>query len=134
MPIVVGLGAFAGAVQGSFYLFGNRIDSFKAEGDEFERKEILRRTTRVPVEQTVEEIGEGRGTCGPITMLPNTWLITSLQAFDLPAMRSADENASRRSTDSRLTRSRQLSRVANKARYYFFPPTRNNGRAGQRCI
>ncbi|KEY67949.1 hypothetical protein S7711_02157 [Stachybotrys chartarum IBT 7711] len=61
MPIVVGLGAFAGAVQGSFYLFGNRIDSFKAEGDEFERKEILRRTTRVPVEQTVEEIGEGRG-------------------------------------------------------------------------
>lgn len=44
-----------------FHLFGGRLDSFKKEGDEFERKETIRRTTRVPVAQTIAEIGEGRG-------------------------------------------------------------------------
>lgn len=55
------VGAAFSAVQGTFFLFGNRLDSFRSEEDEFERKEILRRTTRVPVEQTITEIGEGRG-------------------------------------------------------------------------
>lgn len=62
MPVVMGLGAGVGLVQGTFYFLGGRIDSFKEESDEFERKERLRRTTRLPVEQTVAEIGEGRGT------------------------------------------------------------------------
>ncbi|KAG5978805.1 hypothetical protein E4U55_005905 [Claviceps digitariae] len=61
LPVVVGLGSAIGLVQGTFSLLGGRIDSFKNEHDEFERKEILRRTTRLPVEQTVAEIGEGRG-------------------------------------------------------------------------
>lgn len=61
MPIVMALGAFVGGVQGSFKLLGGRLDSFKEEDDEFARKETLRRTTRLPVEQTVSEIGEGRG-------------------------------------------------------------------------
>jgi hypothetical protein len=55
------VGAAFSAVQGTFFLFGNRIDSYKHEDDEFERKEILRRTTRVPVEETITLIGEGRG-------------------------------------------------------------------------
>ncbi|KAJ3485217.1 hypothetical protein NLG97_g6865 [Lecanicillium saksenae] len=61
MPIVMALGAFVGGVQGSFKLLGGRLDSFKQEDDEFARKETVRRTTRLPVEQTVSEIGEGRG-------------------------------------------------------------------------
>lgn len=54
-------GAAFGASQGAFKLFGGRIDSFKKEDDEFLRKETVRRTTRLPVEQTVAEVGEGRG-------------------------------------------------------------------------
>lgn len=61
MPIVMGLGAGVAVVQGFFYYLGNRIDSFRREEDEFERKEIIRRTTRVPIAQTVAELGEGRG-------------------------------------------------------------------------
>ncbi|EFY89286.1 hypothetical protein J3458_018782 [Metarhizium acridum] len=61
MPVVVGLGSAVGAIQGALYFLGGRIDSFKKESDEFERKERVRRTTRLPVEQTVAEIGEGRG-------------------------------------------------------------------------
>ena len=58
----MGIGAALGATQGLFHVMGNRLDSFKDEQDEFERKETIRRTTRLPVEQTVSEIGEGRGT------------------------------------------------------------------------
>ncbi|CEJ91981.1 Putative Tim17/Tim22/Tim23 family protein [[Torrubiella] hemipterigena] len=64
-PIVFGLGALVGGVQGTFSLMGGRLDSWKKEDDEFERKEIVRRTTRVPIEQTISEIGEGRGIRGP---------------------------------------------------------------------
>ncbi|EGX96681.1 NADH-ubiquinone oxidoreductase 213 kDa subunit [Cordyceps militaris CM01] len=61
MPMVFALGGLVGGVQGAFKLLGGRLDSFKEEGDEFARKETIRRTTRVPVEQTISEIGEGRG-------------------------------------------------------------------------
>ncbi|PHH60352.1 hypothetical protein CDD81_1837 [Ophiocordyceps australis] len=62
MPVVVGLGALCSAIQGTIWFCGGRIDSFyNQEEDEFERKEKIRRTTRVPVEQTIAEIGEGRG-------------------------------------------------------------------------
>lgn len=61
MPVVMGLGGAVGVVQGALYFLGGRIDSFKTESDEFERKEKVRRTTRLPIEQTVSELGEGRG-------------------------------------------------------------------------
>ncbi|PHH74255.1 hypothetical protein CDD80_3206 [Ophiocordyceps camponoti-rufipedis] len=59
LPVVLGLGAFVGVLQGSFFFLGNRLDSFYDDEDEFERREIIRRTTRIPVEQTIAEIGEG---------------------------------------------------------------------------
>ncbi|PHH84112.1 hypothetical protein CDD83_2458 [Cordyceps sp. RAO-2017] len=61
MSAVLGFGAFFSVLEGTFHFLGGRIDSFKDEDDEFERKEILRRTTRVPLAQTIAEIGEGRG-------------------------------------------------------------------------
>jgi hypothetical protein len=61
MPVVMGLGSAVGVIQGALYFMGGRIDSFKKESDEFERKEKVRRSTRLPIEQTVAEIGEGRG-------------------------------------------------------------------------
>jgi hypothetical protein len=60
-PVMFALGGFVGAAQGLFHVMGNRLDSFYKEEDEFERKEIVRRTTRLPIEQTIAEIGEGRG-------------------------------------------------------------------------
>lgn len=36
-----------------------------AEVDEFERKQYLRQNRRRPVEETVEQLGEGRGIYGP---------------------------------------------------------------------
>ncbi|KAI9147823.1 NADH-ubiquinone oxidoreductase 21.3 kDa subunit [Paramyrothecium foliicola] len=61
LPVVLGIGGLFAGVQGTLYFLGGRIDSFKEESDEFERKEIIRRTTRRPVEQTIAELGEGRG-------------------------------------------------------------------------
>lgn len=61
MPVVMGLGVLVGSVQGTLQFLGGRIDSFKKEDDEFARKETVRRTTRLPVEQTISEVGEGRG-------------------------------------------------------------------------
>merc|ERR1712000_612317 len=61
MPVVMGLGASTGVFQGMFYYLGNRYDTFYKEDDTFERKETIRRTTRLPLEQTISEIGEGRG-------------------------------------------------------------------------
>lgn len=61
MPVVMGLGGGLAIFQGMFHYLGGRYDSFKREDDEFERKEIIRRSTRLPIEQTISEIGEGRG-------------------------------------------------------------------------
>ncbi|RDA87040.1 hypothetical protein CP532_3214 [Ophiocordyceps camponoti-leonardi (nom. inval.)] len=60
-PALLGYGSLVAVLQGSFFFLGNRLDSFYDEDDEFERKEIIRRTTRIPVQQTIAEIGEGRG-------------------------------------------------------------------------
>ncbi|CAH0037241.1 unnamed protein product [Clonostachys solani] len=64
-PPVFGLGAAVGLAHGLFYVFGNRLDSFKNEEDEFERKEILRRNKRRPIAETIAEVGEGRGIISP---------------------------------------------------------------------
>ncbi|GKU17894.1 unnamed protein product [Fusarium langsethiae] len=61
MPVVMGLGSGLAVFQGMFHYLGGRYDTFKREGDEFERKEIVRRSTRLSIEQTISEIGEGRG-------------------------------------------------------------------------
>lgn len=61
-PTMMAIGAFMGISQGTFVLFGGRLESFKEEGDEFERKEILRRTTRTPLEETIKDLGESSST------------------------------------------------------------------------
>lgn len=115
MPVVVGLGALVSTIQGSLHFLGGRIDSFKKEEDEFERKEKLRRTTRVPIEQTVAEIGEGRGEPIPSRTGGIRDVLTLDQASVPTATRSGGESGSRRRTGSRSTPSARLSRAANKA-------------------
>lgn len=102
-PVVFALGGFVGAAQGLFHVMGNRLDSFYKEEDEFERKEIVRRTTRLPVEQTIAEIGEGRGKSLPLKLRPLGTGADVYKASVLPDMRSGDESVLRRSMASRLT-------------------------------
>ncbi|KAH6606201.1 mitochondrial import inner membrane translocase subunit tim17 family [Trichoderma cornu-damae] len=84
-PVMLALGAFFGTAQGLFHVAGGRLDSFYKEEDEFERKEIIRRTTRLPVEQTVAELGEGRGK----SLLPFSYLAND-DGFETNTSQCAD--------------------------------------------
>lgn len=49
--------------MGAYDYGGGALTGYKKdkEVDEFERKEYLRKNRRRPIEQTISEIGEGRG-------------------------------------------------------------------------
>ena len=62
-PAVLGFGALAAIVMGAYDYTGGRLTGYKKdkEIDEFERKEYLRKNRRIPLEQTLSQLGEGRG-------------------------------------------------------------------------
>ncbi|KAL8915498.1 MAG: hypothetical protein Q9171_000063 [Xanthocarpia ochracea] len=66
-PAVLGFGALLAIIQGTFDYTGGKMTGFAqdAEVDEYERKEQLRRNKRRPIEETLKELGEGRGIYGP---------------------------------------------------------------------
>ncbi|KAL9590510.1 MAG: hypothetical protein Q9203_000687 [Teloschistes exilis] len=66
-PAMVGFGAALSLAQFAFEYTGGKFSGFAqdAEVDEYERKEQLRRNRRRPIEQTLQEMGEGRGIYGP---------------------------------------------------------------------
>jgi hypothetical protein len=51
-------------VLGVYDYTGGSLTGFKKDRDvdEFERKEYLRKNRRRPIEETISELGEGRGT------------------------------------------------------------------------
>ncbi|KAL8674919.1 MAG: hypothetical protein Q9168_000723 [Polycauliona sp. 1 TL-2023] len=61
------IGGFVGGSVGTFDYTGGRMTGFArdAEVDEYERKEQMRRNKRRPIEETLQELGEGRGIYGP---------------------------------------------------------------------
>jgi hypothetical protein len=63
-PAVLGFGALTAIVLGAYDYTGGTLTGYKKdpEMDEFERKEALRKNRRRPVEETIHELGEGRGT------------------------------------------------------------------------
>ncbi|KKA26159.1 hypothetical protein TD95_003601 [Thielaviopsis punctulata] len=63
LPIVLGYAALYGSFAGLFVFTGGRFSGFQnfKEEDEFERKERMRASRRRPIEETIAEIGEGRG-------------------------------------------------------------------------
>ncbi|KAI9797873.1 MAG: hypothetical protein M1833_005073 [Piccolia ochrophora] len=67
MPSVMGYGAGLAVAMGVFDYTGGRLTGYPKdhEVDEFERKEALRKNRRRPVQEIVEELGEGRGIYGP---------------------------------------------------------------------
>ncbi len=62
-PAVLGFGALFAIVLGAYDYTGGRLTGYRKdpEGDEFATKEYLRRNRRRPIEQTIAEVGEGRG-------------------------------------------------------------------------
>ncbi len=63
-PAVLGFGAALATLQGVFDYTGGKMTGFEADPsvDQYGRKEHMRRDTRRPIEETLQELGEGRGT------------------------------------------------------------------------
>ncbi|KAK3487141.1 NADH:ubiquinone reductase [Neurospora crassa] len=65
-PVILGFGAMAGSVVGAFAFSGGLTGWGRDPNvDEFERKEAMRLNRRRPVEETLAEVGEGRGIYPP---------------------------------------------------------------------
>lgn len=63
MPRVLGYGALMSVALTVFNYTGSSLKGYWAATnvDEYERKEMLRKNRRRPIEETLAEIGEGRG-------------------------------------------------------------------------
>lgn len=60
---MLGFGAMTAIIMGAYDYGGGVLTGYKndPEVDEFERKEQLRKNRRRPIEETIAELGEGRG-------------------------------------------------------------------------
>ena len=72
-PAVLGFGALTAIILGAYDYTGGTLTGYTKDPtvDEFERKEFLRKNRRRPIEQTISEIGEGRGRFQVLTGLYN---------------------------------------------------------------
>lgn len=63
IPAVLGFGAGLAVIQGVFAYGGGGLEGYERDPnvDEYERKERLRKARRRPIEETLRELGEGRG-------------------------------------------------------------------------
>lgn len=66
---VLGYGAGLSVILSAFTFTGGRLQGYHRDPDvdEVSRKEYLRKNRRRPIEQTINELGEGRGAYTPIT-------------------------------------------------------------------
>lgn len=62
-PAVLGFGAGLAIVQGAFDYTGGKFSGYDKDPnvDEYERKEALRKNRRRPIQETLDQLGEGRG-------------------------------------------------------------------------
>ncbi|KAL2130582.1 hypothetical protein VTI74DRAFT_6209 [Chaetomium olivicolor] len=67
VPRIVGYGAATAVVLAAYEFTGGTLKGYlnRPEIDEYERKEMLRKNRRRPIEETLSEIGEGRGIYPP---------------------------------------------------------------------
>ncbi|KAK4237579.1 hypothetical protein C8A03DRAFT_15907 [Achaetomium macrosporum] len=63
MTKILGFGALTGVILAVYDYTGGSLRGYmeRPEMDEYERKEMLRKNRRRPIEETLAEIGEGRG-------------------------------------------------------------------------
>ena len=64
LPAILGYGVGAAILLGVYDYTGGSLAGFPSdpEQDEFARKQHLRKNRRRPIEETIQELGEGRGT------------------------------------------------------------------------
>ncbi|MCJ1299025.1 hypothetical protein MMC08_001816 [Hypocenomyce scalaris] len=67
LPAVLGYGAGLAVLLGTYDYTGGVLTGYDKDpnGDEYLRKEQLRKNRRRPIQETLEELGEGRGIYGP---------------------------------------------------------------------
>lgn len=68
IPVILGYGALTSITLSVFELTGNSLVGKRPEiegMDEFDRREHMRKNRRRPIEETLQDIGEGRGIKGP---------------------------------------------------------------------
>lgn len=67
IPAVLGLGVGLAVLQGVFTYTGGAFSGYDKgpSVDEFDRKQQLRKNRRRPIQETLDELGEGRGTKPP---------------------------------------------------------------------
>ncbi len=72
MPRIVGYGAFTAVVLAAYEFTGGALKGYfqREDVDDYERKEMLRNRRRIPIEETLAEIGEGRGESPPTSSTP----------------------------------------------------------------
>ncbi len=63
MPAIIGYGAGLAIVMSVFDYTGGSLFGYARDPtvDEYDRKEALRKNRRRPIQETIEELGEGRG-------------------------------------------------------------------------
>lgn len=107
-PAVLGYGSAMAVILSAFQFTGGRLQGYKRdpEIDEVARKEHMRKNRRRPIDETVHQLGEGRGefemkrslrsVCesGPETLTHN------LQVFMRQGTRSGERRGSRRRMES----------------------------------
>ena len=89
MPAVLGYGALFSIILSAFdYTGGSLFGQKDPTVDEFERKEQLRKNRRRPIQETIDELGEGRGMFSLMGPYP---LLTALKVSMVLVMRSGEE-------------------------------------------
>lgn len=67
LPAIIGYGAALSVVMSAFDYTGGKLTGYTKDPsvDDVARKEYLRKNVRRPIEQTIAELGEGRGVYAP---------------------------------------------------------------------
>jgi hypothetical protein len=107
-PAVMGYGAALSVVLAAFTYTGGKLTGYERDPtvDEVSRKEFLRKNRRRPVDEIVNELGEGRGTCWICDAMQSRsfrlecHLLIYMQESTRLATRSAGHSASRPTTVS----------------------------------
>ncbi len=103
MAPTLGYASVVAVVMAVFNYTGGKLSGWDRDPnvDEYERKEQLRKNRRRPIEETIAEVGEGRGEWSEEAPSHRT---DENQPFTLLATRSAGARGSKRDTASRSRR------------------------------
>ncbi|KAH8595212.1 hypothetical protein B0O99DRAFT_161760 [Bisporella sp. PMI_857] len=90
-PRVLGYGVLVATIMGAFDYTGGALTGYKKDPnvDEFERKQELRKNRRRPIEETLSELGEGRGIYPPGYDERRRQRLKEQYGYDVPAKSTA---------------------------------------------